>query len=502
MAYTPFITPGTGQDLGVNAFGSVGGNVMAQGVISQYQMYAPNELVQVFERHNYAPSFRLMLKTMGFNRGTAAPTIGHYEYPWRKNLVTVDSIITPSAGPGTSVVIELAAGDMYNAGVNVNGVAAQASYPIKGELLLFPDGEMAQITVKDTTVTPHRLTLTPIDVAVDLVTSITAGEQYFIATNAWGEGTGLPEGRVPRVVRYSNTFQIVKGAAGSTGSELTNKMYFEPVAGQPGSFFAKVSIDTMYRFEQDSDGALLWGQQINNITEFNSELGFDVNVSGTEGLIRFATVNGNTDTYTVGNFQMADFDDFSRYYERERIGVNDLLCLQGQDMSIEVENVLIDILNGDLAAMLTKQYMYGTGEFGAGFEKAADPAAFALKFDYRAVKKSGYNYFFYNMPVFNESVGAGSAAYDYPNWQVILPIGYVKEKSSGDNRATIGYEYKKLGSYSREEVIADISGVGVAGSGTPYRIASNPNDIYKMGMLAEIAFHGTCANHVTLVRPT
>lgn len=500
MSYTPFVPVG-GQDLRPNAFSDVGGNYQAQGVISQYQMYKPNELVQVFERHNYAPSFRLMLKTMGFRRGSYAPTIGHYEYPWRKNLVTVGTIVTPSAGPGTNVTFALDAADMYNAGVTVSGVAAQASYPIENEILLFRDGNMGMIINKDTTVTPHQLTIRPLSTTVDLATSIVVGEAYFVATNAWGEGTGLPQGRVPRVVKYSNTFQIVKAAAGSTGSELTNQMYFEPVEGKPGSFFAKVSVDTMYRFENECDGALIWGQQINNVQIFNPELGFDVNVSGTEGLINFATVNGNNETYVVGNYQLADFDDVSKYYERERIGVRDIMCLQGIDINVEIENVLADILDGDLAGLLTKNFLWGDGVFSDGMQPAIDASTFAMEFNFRAIRKANFRYFFYLMHVFNENVGAGATGYDYPNWQVLFPIGYAKEKSTGDNRATIGYEYKQLGAYSREEVIADLSGVGVAGSGTPYRIATNPNDLYRMGMVAEIAFHGTCANHITLVTP-
>lgn len=500
MAYTPFVNVG-GQDLRPNAFSSVGGDYMSEGVISQYQMYKPNELVQVFERHSYAPSFRLMLKTMGFRRGSYAPTVGHYEYPWRKNLVTVGDIITPSAGPGTPVTIELAPADMYNAGVTANGAAAQASYPIKNEILVFRDGQQAMITEKDTTVTPHQLTLTPLDAAVNLATSIVIGEAYFVGSNAHGEGSDLPKSRVPRVIRYSNTFQIVKTSAGSTGSELTNQMYFEPVAGKPGSFFAKMSIDAMYRFETECDGALLWGQQINNITEFNSELGFDVNIHGTEGLIRFGEVNGNNETYVPGNYQLADFNDVAKYYDRERIGVMDIVCLQGIDIAIEIEDVLIDILDGDLAAMLTTKFLWGGGGFSEEFTPAMDASSFALKFDYRAIKKAGYNWLFYKMPVFNESVGAGAPGYDYPGWQVMMPIGYTTDKSSGDARGTVGYEYKVIGNYSREEVVADISGVGVAGTGTPYRVAVNGMDLHKMGMVSEIAFHGTCANHVTLTTP-
>jgi len=500
MSYSPFVTPG-GQDLQPNSFGDVGGGTLNQGVISQYQAYKPNELIQVFERHNYAPSFRMMLKTMGFRRGTAAPTVGHYEYPWRKNLVTVGAIITPSAGPGTDVVIELDAADMYNAGVTVNGVAAQASYPLKNEIIIFQDGNGGQITAKDTTVTPHRLTISPLKTTVDLVASIVVGEQYFIATNAHGEGSGLPGGRTPRVIQYSNTFQIVKQAAYSTGSELTNEMYFEPVEGVPGSFFGKVAVDAMYRFEEMCDGALIWGQQINNISEFNAELGFDVPITGTEGLIDFATVNGNNETYVPGNYQLADFNDTSRYYERERIGVRDIMCLQGIDINIEIEDVLIDLLDGDLAAMLTKNFMWGDGVFDDEMQPEIDAGTFAMEFNYRAVRKSNFRYFFYMMHIFNENVGAGAAGYDYPNWQVLFPIGYAKDKSSGDKRATIGYEYKKLGNYSREEVIANISGVGVAGSGGAYSIAVNGNDTHGMGMVSEIAGHNTCANHITLVRP-
>ena len=500
MAYTPFV-PAGGQDLSPNAFSDVGGGYANQGVISAYQAYKPNELVQVFERHNYRPSFRLMLKTMGFRRGSYAPTIGHYEYPWRKNLVTVGAIVTPSAGAGTDVVFALDAADMFNANVTVNGVAAQASYPVENEIILFQDGNAGMIVEKNTTVTPHQLTVRPLDAAVDLATSIVIGEQYFIATNAHGEGSGLPRGRVPRVIKYSNTFQIVKTAAYSTGSELTNEMYFEPVEGQPGSFFAKVSVDAMYRFEEMCDGALIWGQQINNITEFNQELGFDVPITGTEGMIEFATVNGNNETYTVGNYQINDFDDISRYYERERIGVRDIMCLQGIDINIEIENVLSELLDGDLAALLTKNYLWGDGVFSDDMQPEMDASTYAMEWDFRAIRKSNFRYFFYLLHIFNENVGAGAPGYDYPNWQVMFPVGYAKEKSTGDARATIGYEYKQLGAYSREEVIADLNGVGVAGTGTPYRIAVNDRDTRGMGMVTEMAFHGTCANHITLVTP-
>lgn len=501
MSYSPFVAPG-GDDLGVNSYSSVGGATHSQTVMSQYNLYKPNELVQVFERHAGRPSFRLMLKAMGFNRGTAKNTTGHYEYPWRKNLVPVGAIITASTGPGTPVVIELDPSGMYNASVTVGGAARQASYPRVNDTLVFIDGEMGIITAKNTAVTPHQLTIVPVDPAVDLVTSIVVGEEYFISSNAWGEGTGLPDGIVPRVIQYHNTFQIVKEAVSATGSEMTNQTYFNPVPGQEGSFYLQVKWTSMMLFEDKCDGALMWGQAITNpaIATLNPNVGFDVQPTGTEGLMEFATTNGNNDTYTVGAYAMSDFDDLGKYFTRERVGVKDMICLQGIDIRYEIENVLGTLLNGDMGSLLTSKYFYGDNVFSDGIN-AMDSRAFAMEIGFRGVQKGGINFGFYELSAFNENVGAGAPGYDYPNYQIIFPVGYAADKETGSLRPTIGYEYKLLGGYSREEVIADLAGVGVAGTGTPYRVATSPNDIHQMGMVSEIAFHGTCANHITIQRP-
>ena len=250
MAYNPFVpVSNISQDLRPNLFADVGGAVMNQGVISQYELYKPNELIQVFERHKKSISWRMILKSMGFSRGTAAPTTGHYEYPWRKNLVTFGAIITASTGPGTDVVVEIDPLDMFNTNLTANGVAVQASFARERDILEFYDGNQAIIIAKDTSVTPHQLTLQPLDSAVDFATSVNTNEGYFVVGNAWGEGEGLPAGRVPRIIEYKNTFQIVKESAAATGSSLTNEMYFNPTPGVSGTYFLQVTETAMENFE-------------------------------------------------------------------------------------------------------------------------------------------------------------------------------------------------------------------------------------------------------------
>lgn len=498
----PITSSASGADFAVNSYSTVGGGTLTQKVFSQFDMYKPNEFLQVFERHGQGPSWRAQLRAMGFNRPTAAPTVGHYEAPWKKSTFQFDTIVTASTGPGTSIVVQLAAASMYvpgTTGATVNGVAAKASYPIVGDVIAFPDGKEGRISAKDTTTNPaqHRLTIQPLQTTTDLVTVVT-GVEYFVPTNQHGEGSTMPTGRVPRIFTYHNTFHTVKNSAIATGSEMTNQTYFDPIPGMTGSMFMRVEEDMMYLFEDMYDGALLWGQETNNIVEFNPELGHDVDVSGTEGLIRFGTTAGFNDTYTVGAYSLTDFNVMSEYYERQRITNWNMHSLQGMAIRNEVEDVLLNMLNGDLTALLTKNYFYGGMVDDPSFREginAKDPNDWAVSVGFTAVKKGGRTYSFCTFHQFNEAVGAGAPGYNYPNWQITMPIGYMKNKRTSTDMPTVGYEYKALNGMSREHKPVELGGSG--NSDHPV----TKYDIYLSGLVGEFAFHGTCANAIAIQKP-
>lgn len=500
MGYTPFIDPaGRPIDITPPAISDVGGGIANQQVISLYDIYKPNEFIEVFERHSYKPSFKMMLRSFGFDRGTAAPTTGHYEYPWRTDLLRVGSIDTASTGAGTNVIVVLAAAGMYDTGVSVSGSGRQASYVRVGDIIITKDGKRAYISAKDTSVNPHKITLTPTKSTVDLAGSVLASNNYFIADNAHAEGSGLPAGRTPRVIKYSNEFQIVKERVGSTGSELTNQTYFNPVPGQEGPLFLKAKMDAYYTFECAAENALIFGSSINNISVNVPELGFDVDVKGTEGLIDYIETNGYTVNYTAGSLAMADFNAIGKKYENERIGARDIMVWLGYDLYTEIEDLLQTIVSNDVTAELTRNLFRN---LGSGEGEPITDTDFALSIGFYALKKGGYKYYFKSLHPFNSAVGAGATGYTYPQQAIFHPLGFNTDKNTGMKVGTIGYEYKKLGAYSRENVIADVAGVGVAGSGTPYRIASNLNDTYNLGMVSEIAFHGACANHLMIMKPS
>lgn len=501
MAYDPVINPANRpRDLSPEGFSGVGGSIQSQAVISLYDIYKPYQLMNVFERHaNYKPGFRLMLKTMGFNKGAQNPSVGHYEYPWATDLITIGSIVSASAGAGNSMIVSLAAGNMFDPGVTVGGSARKASIIRKGDLIKFLDGKKAYVVAKDTTTDPHRITIRPVKAADDLDNSVNVGESYFIADNAWAEGSGLPSGMLTRVIKYTNNFQISKERCGATGSEMTNQTYFHPLRNKPGSFYLKTEYDTYRRFERKCDKLLLWGSNIDNITMYVPELEFDVPVKGTEGLIEFIETNSLVDTYTVGAYALDDFDELGNYYEDERIGSRQLIMWLGSGLYTEIENVLLQLFNNDMDVFTLRELIGMAADSPDDMQKN-DSSDIGVNIGFKGLRKNGYTFALKLLSEFNHPKEAGADGYDYKSRGVIMPLGYTKDKSTGDPRASVGYEYKKLNGYSREEIIASLNGVGVGGN-TMYGTATSESDIRTLAFLTEMAFHATCANHVVMQKP-
>lgn len=504
---TPTLSPSTFPEGNPNSnFSSVGGGVAAQPVLTTIYDLAPwYQMREVFARHSFAPSFRMLLKTFGsqFSRGVAAPTTGHYEEDWDASLVHVGSIVTPAGGAGNDMTIALDAASMFDTAVEVGGSARKASYPQPNQRILLPDGTMAYIKSKTVTTDPHRLVIAPVDSANDLDDSVTAGEAYFVVDNAWGEGTALPIGMLKRLYKYTNTFQIIKEAFGATGSGLTTEFY--PTFQRVGENIAMILKPQMMRaFERDSSGALLFGQQMNNITTTDTQAGYDINVSGTEGLITFISSNGYTDNYTPGSYALSDLYVVARLLEQERIGSHDIVTWDGFDLYAEREQVLQNLFQYTLPPKMIDSFMpeSGPGVATDNWQPSQD-TDFVAWLGFKGCKVAGYHFLFKMLHEFNEAIGAGASAYDYTKWGIYMPIGTTVDRKTNQPVGNFGYEWRELTGYKREVVMATIAGAGVGGQNgyVPATVVSNEYDYTKMGIVSEIAFHGACGNRIVTQRP-
>lgn len=482
--------------------GTLGGGVAQQNIITTLFDRNPFAILRdIHERHINVSDFRILLKAMGMTRGVDAPTTGHYEHGWDLGMVKIGAVTTASTGAGTNVVLTLHADSMFNAGAQVGGAARQASEVQVGDHLLSPTGEIARVQSKNTAVTPHQITIRPIDSTVDLAGDFVANGLYAIVSNSYGEDSDIPFGRVPRITKYTNTFQIVKAGGGATGTEASNSLFvrFE----QGGDSIVAVMNKVAWReIERNISLTLLMGEQINNITAVANTSGIDVPVLGTEGLVPWATASGHTHTYNPAAYTLADFDNVSRVLWQERAGVSRVMTLDGFDVFTATENLLLSESGTDLTAYIMKNMASAYQGVSAEDMQPFETDDFGLYVGFKALKKSGITYMFKQLHEFSEENGLGNAVYDYTQYRIVLPTGETRDARTGRKGFMWGLEYKAKDGYSREMQFGQFGGIGTTGAFTALNGPVNGFDSIRWGMLSEFAGHFACPNKVVLQIPT
>lgn len=515
MAYTPSMSNGYTQgggdapppNLAVNRFSPAGGYVSQAEFYSLYQRPIPESTALMARHIGYVP-FAQYLRALGFTKGVATKTTGHYEDGWKVDTITVGSIVTPSGGAGNNMIIALDSTNMYNTNVTVASSARKASYPIVGDVIEFEGRVQARVITKNVTTDPHRLTLEPLDSTVDLDDFVTAAETYAVLYNVFAEATGIPATRAPRFIKYTNEFGIVKRGWSATGSELTNAVYHEVEAGNPGSagksIVWKVKMDTIEDFERAKANFLIHGQTADNLTDTTNQTGLDMTITVTEGFIEFAMNHGGVNEYTVGSLALADYYDITKTYRDQRSSSTDnLLNLVGPDQASELEQEFQQVFVQNLAPFINN-YMPGVGTaLMEGYQEGIDsnPRDAFYSAGMNGFRVNGFNFFQKRVDEYNDIRGAGLDTYGYRNFSHIMPYSYFNNAVDGSQRGAIGYEYKALDGYSRENVIDTLPGFGVGGENSPFGKSVNEYDVIKGGMLSELALHMACGNAIVSLVP-
>lgn len=517
MGYTPAPQRGgyTGtvgprpEDLNPNRFSPAGNGLSQHEAYSIYDRPIP-ERTDFFARHaNYA-GFATMLSLMGASRGTSTPLVGHYEDPWDTDVITVGQIITASTGPGTNVVLELAASSMYNTAVTNGGQARKASFILENDIFELPDRTRCIVLSKNITTDPHRITVRPIRSSVDLAGRIVNGTVFGISDNAFPEGSGLPGTRAPRVIKYQNTLQITKTAMKITGSEMTNSVYHEVLPGQPStageSIMLKMDSDSVRDHEHKKSHLLLFGQLTDNVTITSStEVNLDLPVTTTEGFVEFSLTSGTQDTYTVGAWTLTDLYDISQvYYDERSAAKGDIMGWSGPEYTSEVEQSFTQTMQQNLIYTVDRIIPgYASYLNNIGYQEMLDSkdGNATLSFGYDCVKVNGLFFHMKRLSEFNDIKRLGGDAYAYRNYCIYWPVSWTKDLLSNNSRSTIGYEYKQLGSYSRENIFGDLVGAGPGGNNTPYGKAVHQYDTMQRYMIAEIGGHWALGNQLIVQKP-
>ena len=313
----------------------------------------------------------------------------------------------------TGVVVAIFGGKYGDAGVKMDGYT----------------GAVAGVAADTAVVKFHVLTYDG-----SQMTAPAAGDTLIIIGMEFAEGTGQPTGLTPQVIEYKNNVMIMKESYRVSGSEATNKIWFEvedESTGQRGYlWYLKGEGDTYKRFMDYCEMQMLLGNQAVSTEAISTA----TNLKGTEGLIPFIRNNGNTHNYNqLAGFNLSDFDTMIRTLDKYK-GARENTIFAGIDLSLAIDDAV--------AAM------FAGGGISYGAFNGAEEIAVAMGF--KSFMRGGYVFHKKSYEALSHFPMLGASGFDYPGMGIVIPGDNGKDARTGDNIPSLRIRYKEAGGYSRE----------------------------------------------------
>lgn len=447
--------------------------VGTEGFFTALQLYADNPQVKrkLYEKHGYRKSLYLILDSLGLGSPLKGPEFAHWEKDWFKQTFVIGSVVTPTGGTGNPIVIALKAESMLTK--SINGTNVPFSFPQEQDIIEMPGTrQKAIITFKDTSVSPHRLTIKPMS-NFDMAAYVIADARFFIASNAWAEGTKGAKSRLSVDSRYSNFTQIFKAKYSETGSSLTNEMPYEPLPNRTGAYLLR-GTDEAEKFLYDQiSGAMITGVKSAYVTQDAADLDYDPVVKTTQGMIDYAVSDGTDLGHTIGGVDVPHFDSIAEVMRRERVNSKIIHGWMGSGYRSELENLLVDFFMRDLT-------VYGN-KFKPEILNGSNANDFFAWLGFSGIHKNGFDFVFNTLDELDDPQGMGADGYNYPHLGMWMPAATLKNKGDKRDIPSIGFRYKELNGYSRKYELFQTGGAG------PIKKSSDV-DIMNNDFRADIGF--------------
>lgn len=401
---------------------------ISNSLISLFNIHKPDKQNFLFRKYGKQgfTAFQF-LQSIGAVTPVAQGTYSHYEEDWIHATFSSNANVA-SPGVGAAITITLNAADVDSLGY---------SYPRVGDIVMFNDGTRGQVVSKSTA-NPPVLVIEPLKTTAT-IPAVTTGEPIIIISNSFAEGTDQPEGRVSKAYEYNFNTQIIKETVASTGTELTNQMWFNSIDGTTiNAWFDKAkSIDLDYRMALAIDGMILFGEDADN-----------PNVLGTpsNGLVADVTAQGGNATYTPGLFSVSYFDQMNRYLDKQQ-APNEYVGLLGYQMFQDVENTLSNVFTQNPIIFAGGEgKTFGELMYGDNMKSLAGKS---VEIGFRSITKTDRAFHLLKLPQLSNPKLYGATGYTEAGRGIFVPLDKPIAPKGG-SIPRLGVRYKELGGYSRK----------------------------------------------------
>lgn len=249
---------------------------------------------------------------------------------------------------------------------------------------------------------------TPI-LAGGVIPSISTADEIIIYGNAAGEGSGQPEARASRTIKYTNNLQTIKETYEITGTEknIVTWIDFKGKNGEKGRVAKlKGESDTYKRFMTEKELTMLVGNKLTNTTIADAFATAGTPLALTEGLIPFILTQGNTSNYVPSTgWDKQKAETLVKTIDKQKGSkVNMLPC--GINLGMQIDDTLGDYSNNGAL-------VYGKYDFGSDASRNFQFSSFKLN-NYRFDKKT--------FDAFNDLQTLGADGFGYENEGMVIPM--------------------------------------------------------------------------------
>ena len=430
-------------------------------LLSAFNMWEPEVASQYYRMFGDQglSTFRNM-RSLGMTMPVAQDTRQTFSEEKIHQTIHVGSggITTVSAPAGTyTFVLSTTAGSNDFLASSGSSPYSSATYyvPVKANDRLMFQGTADRVIATVTSVSGTYPTVTVAFTVTDLTqtfstASYPAGTELSIITNAWGEGTGQPNGMVTKPYIDYEYAQIIKTSSDITGTQMVNQLWMKEYSDSSGQIMGYRTIgqkNAEYEHELAMCYALLFERPSTNA----AFVGGAVEPSKTtEGYITYWKRRGLTINYAAGSFGISMFDLIDAQADKN-FGPTYYQFGMGRDLYNEKDNSL-------------KQYFQNTMQAYQDPQTVADlfgnNTGLAQTVRFTLFTKGRRTYCFTPIEEFNNPTTTDIAGYNTPGLGFVVPIGKKRDSKSGLDLPYMGMGYRALGSYSRMAEVWAVNGAG------------------------------------------
>ena len=438
----------------------------------------PQEKIELFEQNNQQAPITVLLDLMGQKGIVAGPENGHYEASRRSNLVKFASLVVGGNVPGAVGTYNISA-DSFFQFTPPGGSLTTGCVIVEGDIIEFKTA--GRPTARVQSVTGTQAVLAPTLASTTLNSIIVFGDNYTITGNAFADATGVPAAKAERIFKYSNTFQLVKNIAASSGRGLATQPYFQALGGQDTPMLERALKLALANHEEEVAKVFYTGKQITNITSpANNFVNYSMPVTGTQGLIPYMEAYSQQDTYPIGFYTIENLLDVTSYLEGERPHTKNYMVIQGFQAAAETWRGISDFAQGFSASGLDVITTSGETISLQNITTVSN------------MPGTNFSFAFYTEQLFSDARGLGAAGYPYKNLNLFLPMGTTTDAVTKNPTSLVGYDVMGFSGYVRENVIQKLDGSGYT------NMTTLANDFHQAWIMSDIAGHFACANQMVI----